>query len=157
MATPSRRAQRLPPASVRRLETDVGCGPTRAYTARITPLCGPVLPAPPSAMHPYTASPGASGLSSIYMHGTLHSKPLARNPNTRNKGCSVDGCCTLRKIFVLFALEGLLVRRLRRCAQMNYAFPRGTVGTSQLVRVRRATTGCRFQRIFTPFRCSIQC
>ena len=36
-------------------------------------------------MHPYTASPGASGLSSIYMHGSLHSKPLTPNPKTRNK------------------------------------------------------------------------
>ena len=60
------------------------------------------FPRRPSVMHPYTANPGASGLSSIYMRGALQSKALARNVNTRNKGCSVDGCCTFVTDCALF-------------------------------------------------------
>ena len=67
-----------------------------------------VPPRRPSAMHPYTASPGASGLSSIYMRGSLHSKPLTRNPKTRDKGCSVDGCCSIEPDCAVFEWGGRL-------------------------------------------------
>ena len=55
----------------------------------------PLRPSASSAARPSATCPYRSS-------STLHSKPLARNPNTRNKGCSVDGCCSIESDFELF-------------------------------------------------------